>query len=101
MYSTLLEPASEAGFDCLLQSRARPSREGRAFSAFGYPTSESGKDSPRLDGLRPGRYRIIAKYHLATTAEDNSPYWNRALSDKYGSPWNGEAYSNEVVIDIR
>lgn len=92
-YSTRLQPGRSRTFDCELQT---PSPH----HSWSFDYHRTGENPPEKSRLTPGAYHIRFRYQL-DQEELNSLMSSNTLWGFKGSPWMGEAISDEVVVKIR
>ena len=106
--STRLAPWQEVTFACLLQDPEKLEKISFSTGVWGgsgigrFPRGAgewffdplSGRDAP-ANRLRPGRYRVRARYRLSADDAKRSHFTQR-----HGRLWTGEADSNELVLDV-
>lgn len=96
-HTTLLRPDQVAAYECTLQFALS---EGLS-SSFHYDAMGEGSTELNSDHLLPGRYRIRARYHVTEKSLSADYDWNSFLSLRWGKPWTGDTYSNEIILDVK
>lgn len=92
-YSTRLQPGRSRTYDCELQTTS-------PFHGWSFDYHRTGENPPDNYRLTSGVYRIRVHYRL-DQEELNSLMSSNTLWGFKGSPWMGEAISDEVVVKIR
>jgi HEAT repeat protein len=90
-----LSPRESKQFSCNLQD---PTEK---WFGKGFDYKDIGIVTDKSHQLLPGKYRIWARYEVDDKILSSPLFWSRALTEKFGRPWTGAVYSNELDIEVK